>query len=258
MRGLLPKISNLKKVVTRPPLTVGRFEDCGYASETVGARKKVEDRGPGRLRISCSWRTFRHRPRRMLNRSVPLFFVAVFAFAWGTKGARGQSTTAEAWPATGQAVPGDGLSGIGPSRSEGFISSFATSFPGPSAEPWKEPSPPPLTVGLPAAPATPLAPGETRPDEDHGPGPLEQALCHEPLWGLQSLVSYDSWKGLSDGGWQNNGINVGANFGMLLGEWGDSHRCWVSNRWQRDRRRLVRQRLRCRRDTGVYHLRPFS
>jgi hypothetical protein len=156
------------------------------------------------------------RARRMLNRAVPLFFVAVFAFAWGTKGARGQSTTAEAWPTTGQAVPGDGTSGDGPSRNEGFISSFSTSC----AEPWKEPSPPPLMAGLPAAPSTPLTSDETRSDEFHGPGPLEQALCHEPLWGLQSLVSYDSWKGLSDGGWQNNGINVGANFGMLLGEWG--------------------------------------
>jgi hypothetical protein len=160
------------------------------------------------------------RARRMLNRAVPLFFVAVFAFAWGTKGASGQSTTAEAWPTTGQAVPGDGTSGDGPSRNEGFISSFSTSFPAPCAEPWKEPSPPPLMAGLPAAPSTSPTPGETRHDEDHGPGPLGQALGHEPLWGLQTFVSYDTWKGISDGGWQNNGINVGANFGMCLGEWG--------------------------------------
>ncbi|HEY1600118.1 MAG TPA: DUF6666 family protein [Pirellulales bacterium] len=35
---------------------------------------------------------------------------------------------------------------------------------------------------------------------------------------LMAFVSYDSFKGISDGGWQNNGIVTGFNFGTRLGE----------------------------------------
>ena len=38
-----------------------------------------------------------------------------------------------------------------------------------------------------------------------------------PNHGLLAFVSYDSFKGISDGGWQNNGIVTGFNFGTRLG-----------------------------------------
>jgi hypothetical protein len=52
---------------------------------------------------------------------------------------------------------------------------------------------------------------------------FRRALCDEcPTWSLQSFVSYDSWRGISDDSWQNNGINVGANFGTRLGPISDA------------------------------------
>ncbi|HEV3136781.1 MAG TPA: hypothetical protein VGZ26_02735, partial [Pirellulales bacterium] len=49
-----------------------------------------------------------------------------------------------------------------------------------------------------------------------------QATCDEcPKRGIVAFVGYDSWRGVSDGGWQNNGINTGLNFGTRLGRFSD-------------------------------------
>ena len=42
-----------------------------------------------------------------------------------------------------------------------------------------------------------------------------------PTRGIVAFVSYDSWRGVSDGDWQNNGIATGANFGTRLGRFSD-------------------------------------
>ncbi len=42
-----------------------------------------------------------------------------------------------------------------------------------------------------------------------------------PKRGMVLFVSYDSWKGIQDGGWQNNGIAAGVNFGTRLGQFSD-------------------------------------
>jgi hypothetical protein len=48
------------------------------------------------------------------------------------------------------------------------------------------------------------------------------AACDQcPNRGLVAFVSYDSWKGRPDRGWQNNGIVSGVNFGTRLGRISD-------------------------------------
>jgi len=39
--------------------------------------------------------------------------------------------------------------------------------------------------------------------------------------GLIAFVDYDAFRGISDGGWENNGINAGVNFGTRLGSFSD-------------------------------------
>jgi hypothetical protein len=46
--------------------------------------------------------------------------------------------------------------------------------------------------------------------------------CDEcPTRGVYAFVGYDSWRGISDGGWQNNGVSTGLNFGTRLGRFSD-------------------------------------
>ena len=158
------------------------------------------------------------RARSFLDRVLPLFFVAICAFGGARSVANGQTPSGGDSPSMAQAVSGDG--GAGPSRNEGFISSFSTSFCGSSEEPWSNALP--LTVTPQSAVQTAVSPNlaDPNPDGDRARDEFQRAFCSEPLWSLQTFVSYDTWKGISDGGWQNNGINVGANFGMCLGEWG--------------------------------------
>lgn len=42
-----------------------------------------------------------------------------------------------------------------------------------------------------------------------------------PDYGGYLFVGYDSWRGVSDGSWGNNGIHTGANVGMKLGSFSD-------------------------------------
>ncbi|HWB07623.1 MAG TPA: hypothetical protein VG826_00160 [Pirellulales bacterium] len=48
------------------------------------------------------------------------------------------------------------------------------------------------------------------------------ASCDDaPLAGLVSFVSYDAFRGISDGSWENNGIVTGLNYGTRLGAFSD-------------------------------------
>ena len=65
-------------------------------------------------------------------------------------------------------------------------------------------------------------------------------VCDDcPTHGVMAFVSYDSFRGVADGGWQNNGIVSGLNYGTRLGRVQrlDGHR--FSDRRQRGRVRLV-------------------
>lgn len=42
-----------------------------------------------------------------------------------------------------------------------------------------------------------------------------------PNRGIVAFVSYDSWRGIQDSSWQNNGIVTGANYGTRLGRFSD-------------------------------------
>ena len=42
-----------------------------------------------------------------------------------------------------------------------------------------------------------------------------------PNYGGMGFVSYDSWRGISDGSWQNNGVVAGLNYGTRLGAFSD-------------------------------------
>jgi hypothetical protein len=60
-------------------------------------------------------------------------------------------------------------------------------------------------------------------DSCTAPDSLHRAFCEEcPTWGLQTFVGYDSWRGIADDSWQNNGIHVGANIGTRLGPISDA------------------------------------
>jgi hypothetical protein len=55
--------------------------------------------------------------------------------------------------------------------------------------------------------------------------PLERRCADwtaEPAHGIIGLVGYDAWKGISDMGWQNNGIHAGFNYGTRLGALSDA------------------------------------
>jgi hypothetical protein len=43
----------------------------------------------------------------------------------------------------------------------------------------------------------------------------------DPNQAIVGLLGYDSWRGISDDSWQNNGISVGLNYGTRLGEFSD-------------------------------------
>jgi hypothetical protein len=57
--------------------------------------------------------------------------------------------------------------------------------------------------------------------QDYGSG-SQCAACDEcPRRGAVIFLDYNSWRGISDGSWQNNGINTGLNFGTRLGRFSD-------------------------------------
>lgn len=77
--------------------------------------------------------------------------------------------------------------------------------------------------------ANPIPPNSVLPntvacgDSCTSPDSLHRAFCEEcPTWGVQTFVGYDSWRGIADDNWQNNGIHVGANIGTRLGPISDA------------------------------------
>jgi hypothetical protein len=52
-------------------------------------------------------------------------------------------------------------------------------------------------------------------------GPLQPVCDACPERSVVAFVGYDAWKGASDAGWQNNGINAGLNFATKLGAFSD-------------------------------------
>jgi hypothetical protein len=42
-----------------------------------------------------------------------------------------------------------------------------------------------------------------------------------PKYGIYGLLGYDSWRGVQDDSWQNNGLHVGLNFGTRLGRFSE-------------------------------------
>lgn len=52
--------------------------------------------------------------------------------------------------------------------------------------------------------------------------PQPTAACDEsPSRSIVAMVGYDSWREISDGSWQNNGLHVGLNYGTKLGAFSD-------------------------------------
>ena len=100
----------------------------------------------------------------------------------------------------------------------GFISSFSPSFPGPQVDAAANPT---VTTGLSTSAADTSGTGIAPPpcgDNSCATGDFQRALCEEcPKWGIQTFVGYDTFRGISDDSWQNNGIHVGANLGSWLG-----------------------------------------
>jgi hypothetical protein len=88
-------------------------------------------------------------------------------------------------------------------------------------------------LALPAPPMAELGPAGTdvpqcTRDEERGgllarltrygaPNDLPPICDDCPNHGLVAFLSYDSFRGVSDGGWQNNGVVAGLNFGTRLG-----------------------------------------
>ncbi|MEX0677688.1 MAG: DUF6666 family protein [Pirellulales bacterium] len=70
------------------------------------------------------------------------------------------------------------------------------------------------------------SPGESSP-RDHtaqqsDPGCCLCPYCQEcPRRGVIAFLNYDSWRGIPDGNWQNNGVNAGVNFATRLGRISD-------------------------------------
>jgi hypothetical protein len=121
--------------------------------------------------------------------------------------------------AFGQNLPNNGISASDvaqPNAYSAFYSDAANAQPrGPLA-----PAPPTApTAGLAQANENWLR-GNYFSQKD-GLNDLKASCDNCPNWGVVAFVNYDSWKGISDGGWQNNGLSSGLNFGTRLGRFSD-------------------------------------
>ncbi len=138
--------------------------------------------------------------------------------------AQRKSLADDAPPAIGAADAGNGLSVLSHTPDEGYSGGFSASFHVTPAAPSVD--------ECSQAMVSPQSSTGPLPDVhgfNSGGGPcgelddFRRALCDDcPTWSLQTFVSYDSWRGVSDDNWQNNGINVGANFGTRLGPISDA------------------------------------
>lgn len=147
-----------------------------------------------------------NRQRRVLSGMRVLLLAAVPVLSFGriTNGQEPQ--------------PADAPSVFTNHQDEGFICSFSTSF---APSPGDRVPAQPTTTGWSTAVPEPVMNGVTSPqcaDTAGGMDDFQRAICEEcPKWGLQTFVGYDTWRGISDDSWQNNGIHVGANLGSWLG-----------------------------------------
>lgn len=72
-----------------------------------------------------------------------------------------------------------------------------------------------VALATPAAESVPAAPSYTFGQKW---GNLWSPICDDcPLHSVQIFVGYDSFRGVSDDSWQNNGIHTGLNYGTKLG-----------------------------------------
>jgi hypothetical protein len=150
--------------------------------------------------------------------------LAPFAFACCVGLAGGQPSVEGAPPVSGAADAGDRPWVLSSTPDEGCSGTFYASFRvTPAADSVNESSQPMVSPESSPGPTTDVHgfyPGD---DRCGGLDDFHRALCQEcPTWSLQTFVSYDSWRGISDDDWQNNGINVGANFGTRLGPFSDA------------------------------------
>jgi hypothetical protein len=58
-------------------------------------------------------------------------------------------------------------------------------------------------------------------DPGGGPDYLDAVCDGSPTHGVAIFVGYDTWRSISDGNWQNNGIHTGLNYGTRLGRFSD-------------------------------------
>jgi hypothetical protein len=120
--------------------------------------------------------------------------------------------------ANGQAQSADNAPVFTNHDDGGFISSFSPSF---SASQGDAAANPTATAGLWTSAAETSGTGIAPPacgDNSCATGDFQRALCEEcPKWGIQTFVGYDTFRGISDDSWQNNGIHVGGNLGTWLG-----------------------------------------
>jgi hypothetical protein len=103
----------------------------------------------------------------------------------------------------------------------GFIASFSPSFSPSSSTAQGDAGPAqPVSNGWAISASEPIGNGLKPPCADTAcaTDDLQRAVCEGcPKWGLQTFVGYDTFRGISDDSWQNNGIHVGANLGSWLG-----------------------------------------
>jgi hypothetical protein len=135
----------------------------------------------------------------------------------------GQTTVPSQPFAAEQTQEGTGPSAPASNPTGGFVSSFSPSFGTAEARPGNETA---LTAPPLVPPVQPAAAGYGLPATGEACGALgdvQQAFCEEcPKWGVLTFVGYDSFRGVSDGSWQNNGIHVGSNLGTWLGPVGEA------------------------------------
>ena len=120
--------------------------------------------------------------------------------------------------ARGQTTPPTNNPAVFTSHDDGgFISSFSPSFPEPQV---KSGATSTVSTGVSTPACETVSELAPPPCGDHScaTGDFPRALCEDcPKWGIQTFVGYDTFRGIADDDWQNDGIHVGANLGTWLG-----------------------------------------
>jgi hypothetical protein len=140
------------------------------------------------------------------------------ACVWYGSAARGEAPSWNGSSTNEITQPGGGPSLLADSGNKSFVSSFSPSFSTPEAPSGSEREP---TNVPPASPLEAVTNGCTSQPCGETAGAVgdpHRVFCEDcPKWGVLTFVGYDSWRGIADDSWQNNGIHVGANLGTWLG-----------------------------------------